>query len=75
MNASKLQTSSQPELLSRIGGAAQGGSTKSKDERESMEREQPGRDDTPPQAAEPTGKPGTEERQSPPGGMIPGNPD
>jgi len=31
--------------LSSIGGAAQGGSTKPKEERESVERQQPGRDD------------------------------
>ena len=34
--------------LSSIGGAAQGGSTKPKEEREQVERQQPGRDDKSP---------------------------
>ena len=39
MNASNLGRSHEPDALSRIGGAAQGGSAKPKQERDKLDRE------------------------------------
>lgn len=60
MSQPNLDRLHEPGSLSRIGGAAQGGSAKSKEEREALDREhgQP-TDDKASGAQEATGKPGT----------------
>jgi hypothetical protein len=60
MNPTNLTRSSSADLLSRIGGAAQGGSAKPPQEREKLDRERGVEEEqSTPSAAEDTERPGT----------------